>query len=106
MLLREVRYGIRLGFTEVAVAPFGIKTFSYRVGNVKVDYAARRVSIEVPGRGSRAHHVTGMPAGVAYRVTRCDGSTHANATVDAGGVLRFEAPVGTGCTTVASAAAA
>jgi hypothetical protein len=45
-----------------------------------------------------------MPGGTTFHVARCDG-THADAAVDAGGVLQFEAPVGTGCANVATAAA-
>ena len=67
MLLREVRYGIRLGFAEVAVAPFGAPArFEYRVGNVRVAYSAERVVIAVPGSGGRAHRVEGLTAGATY----------------------------------------
>ena len=102
MLLREVRYGIRLGLLEVVVAPFGApERFEYRVGNVHVDYAPQRVSVEVPGSGSRAHRVEGLAASATYAIGRCDGSSGL-AVSDSEGVLRFEAPVGEGCASIAA----
>ena len=71
--------------------------------SLQVDYAPRRVSVEVPGSGSRVHRVSGVAAGATFHVARCDG-THADAAADADGLLQFEAPVGSGCTTVATAA--
>ena len=101
MLLREVRYGIRLGFQTVSIAPFGPAQFVYDVGNVHVDYAQERIAVSVPGSGNRSFIVDGLDAGARFAVARCDG-TRSDVSVSAGGVLTFEAPAGESCTNVAS----
>jgi hypothetical protein len=96
-----VRYGLRLGFSEVALMPSGVDDFTYSMGNVRVRYSHARISIAFPGEGARAVVVGGLPAGAQYHVVRCDGSA-ALATVDDQGVLRFDTNVHEQCTTQAT----
>ena len=74
MLLREVRYGINVGFETVEIAPFRDssrsrdhdQSFTYSVGNVKVEYdAPTRVSAVVPA-GVSQH---GPARKMAFRVS-------------------------------------
>ena len=97
----QVRYGLRLGFSEVALMPSGVDDFTYSMGNVRVRYSHARISIAFPGEGARAVVVGGLPAGAQYHVVRCDGSA-ALATVDDQGVLRFDTNVREQCTTQAT----
>ena len=97
----QVRYGLRLGFSEVALMPSGVDDFTYSMGNVRVRYSHARISIAFPGEGARAVVVGGLPAGAQYHVVRCDGSA-ALATVDDQGVLRFDTNVHEQCTTQAT----
>ena len=97
----QVRYGLRLGFSEVALMPSGVDDFTYSMGNVRVRYSHARISIAFPGEGARAVVVGGLPAGAQYHVVRCDGSV-AFATVDDQGVLRFDTNVREQCTTQAT----
>ena len=101
MLLREVRYGIRLSFSEVTLVPSGVDDFTYSMGNVRVRYSHDRISLSIPGEGARAIVVGGLPAGAQYHVVRCDGSA-ALTTVDDEGVLRFDTSVRELCTTQAT----
>ncbi len=92
MLLREVRYGIDVGLLNVTVAPFGPTNFTYDVGNVYVQYdSPGRVSVSVPGTGSRGYTVGGLEAGATYDV---DADGGISATADADGILHFDAAAG------------
>lgn len=39
MMLREVRYGIAVSLVNVTVAPLGVGSFAFHIGNVNVDYS-------------------------------------------------------------------
>merc|ERR1719213_774171 len=64
VLLREVRYGIRLGLDEVVVDPFLPRParFAYHLGNVHVDYDDERGAIlQLPWpEGEFTLRVTGL----------------------------------------------
>jgi hypothetical protein len=50
MMLREVRYGIRVGLQQVSVAPLGSgRNFSYAIGALWVQYSAGRGSLALCG---------------------------------------------------------
>ena len=69
-MLREVRYGIAVTLVNVTVAPLGVSSFSYHIGNVNVDYSASSVAISVPGAGSVGFSVRGLTPGRHYQVGR------------------------------------
>ena len=101
--LREIRYGVRIGFAQVDIAPWGAPpAWRLWLGNVKVEYAPTSVNISVPGTGSRRHVIGGLPPATKFAVHRSDG-TAAAASSDGEGTLRFEAQVGPNCTTRAVA---
>jgi hypothetical protein len=105
MLLFEVRYGVRLGFARVAVAPWGAPpSWRLRLGNVLIDYAPSSINVSVPGVGLRSHDISGLPPQSAFVVQRCDGSGPTSVSTDDTGTLHFDAPVGVNCTTRAAAA--
>ena len=101
MLLREVRYGIRLGFNEVSVVPLGASTFSYAVGNVRVRYSRAAITVSIPGSGARTFVIGALSPGAKYLVKRCDAAS-SNATVNDEGMLQFDATIDNGCTNVVS----
>lgn len=108
MLLREIRYGIKLGFQSVAIAPFGTfpDGFTYDIGNVFVQYGADELAISVPGSGDKSYSVAGLKAGTAFTFTSADcAHVPAPATVDAAGMLAFVAPVGCRISAAATATA-
>ena len=49
MVLREMRYGVHLGFREVTIHPFGVTNFDLRFGKLHVAYSPSALSIFVPG---------------------------------------------------------
>lgn len=105
MLLREVRYGINLGFLTVSISPFGPTDFAYHVGDINVEYSPDRLLLgPLPGTGeNKTFTVTGMAPGASYAGTvaanDCDcPSSSVDATASGTGVLVFSAPVGPCCT--------
>lgn len=74
MMIRFVRYGIRLGLQEVTIAPFGPSEFSYAVGNVRVVYNNRPrdaehntvALLQLPGTGSKKIYIEGLEPSRAY----------------------------------------
>ena len=111
MLLREVRYGIRLDWSEVRISPFGPTSFAWHIGNVNVDYSPRALAFSVPGTGSRTFKVEdvapsanwtfsleSLGSGSAARGGCASSPPPAPARSTADGRLVFDAPVGVGCT--------
>jgi len=112
MILREVRYGIRLGFQSVEVSPISNQqSFSYNIGNVHVDYNPfGDSSIKVPavkmtksGGGKEDSHTKycfhGFPPSQRYSIKQCkkchsDGKEDKKATATSDGVLCFSAAAG------------
>ena len=68
MVLRELRYGVRLGPREVRIAPFGPRRFTMHLGTLKVDYSQTDLSIEIPGGSQRSFLVGGLLPDTAYRL--------------------------------------
>ena len=105
MMLREIRYGINLGFNNISIAPFGPIAFTYDIGNVFVQYGAAKLIFGLPGSGDKGYSVEGLKAGTVYTLssTGCaDTLMPASATTSASGVLTFVAPVGCRVTATAS----
>ena len=118
ILLREIRYGITLGFDHVTVDPMPRAAFSYHVGNVDIDFTPNGTSyIHVPlfaaadeEQKPTEYRLHGMRANANYTVTSGVGCTAA-AAAGAGeqqrpsllakaapdGLLRFSATPGAGC---------
>lgn len=101
MLLREIRYGINIGLSNITVDPFGVSSYSYHVGNVNVDYSSELVKISVPGHGSRVYVIMGMESSKTFKVTvmgnDCGGFSPVTTTVSVTGALIFKAPIGVDC---------
>jgi len=38
MLTREVKYGIRIGFSQILISPLGIDDYAYQVSGINVEY--------------------------------------------------------------------
>lgn len=104
MLLREVRYGINLGFLNITINPFGPTSFNFHVGDINVDYSADYLTFgPLPGTGSaKSYTVTGMTPGAVYvgaaSGAGCVQGRVGPATATPDGVLAFTAPVGPNCT--------
>ncbi len=125
MLLRHVKYGVQLGYSNVTVDPFAVpnKTFSYRVGDVNVDYSPTLARISVPGNGTRMYRFFGLQPDTKFKISAqrklrkpvvshrrptWDMSTECSVSVesaqsDADGRLEFTGSVGTGCLIMANA---
>jgi len=109
MLLREVRYGIRLGWNNVVVDPMGPSSFNYHVGNVNVDYAPISLAFDVPGAaGATKYEVHGVRPSTMFTVVLgagCAASGAASSVAsDATGLLTFIAPAAVGCRVTATGA--
>ena len=105
ILLREIRYGIELSFSNVSVQPMPPQPFHYHIGNVNIDYNPHgTTTIRVPpsGAGGRAREfrLMGMRPSAHYRVvagTECaaaaemteSGEIEANIQSDVDGTLHF-----------------
>jgi hypothetical protein len=89
MVLREMRYGIRLGFREVTVHPFGVTNFDLRLGRLQVAYSPSAVSIFVPGSRTSQFVVSGLVPHANYKL-----SGGKSISTDAEGTLSFRAPAG------------
>jgi hypothetical protein len=122
MLLREIRYGINMGLTNITINPFlspasdGNSTtadFHFHVGNINVDYSEAEVTYSLPGKESKTGTITGLTPSSSYSLTTkgdCSSGSKALKTentalsTDAAGVLVFQAPLGVGCTVTVSLA--
>jgi hypothetical protein len=119
MLLREIRYGIHIGFFNVTVDPFlshagtnesTNSPFHYHVGNINVDFNPDNgtASLSVPGHGHRNYVLVGFPALSDYRIgctgTGCIGFKPISVRVQENGRLSFSAPIGTSATVSVSRA--
>jgi hypothetical protein len=87
MLLREVVFGIKLGFGTVVLRPIAPTNYHYRVGNVQVDFSPRAVSLALPGSGERQFTIHRLLPNRRYRVMDSEVQT------DARGVLKFVAVI-------------
>eukprot|EP00164_Ancoracysta_twista_P016587 GFYU01027885.1.p2 GENE.GFYU01027885.1~~GFYU01027885.1.p2 ORF type:complete len:196 (+),score=83.73 GFYU01027885.1:51-590(+) len=116
MMLREVKYGIDLGFNRVTVNPLlndddAQAGFNYHVGNVHVDYSPKEVNIRSPAHGNKEFYLTGLQANTAFTITVQDHNTNALtaapavATSDANGVLQFKSNCGPDLVVTAAIAA-
>lgn len=95
MLLREIRYGIRIGLNEVFIDPFGVTQFGWHPhrDGIHVDYRQQDVRLRfmaaVDAGARRAYRfcITGLLPNATYTVT-VDDVVRAQPT-DGAGVLRF-----------------
>lgn len=96
MMIRFIRYGIKLDFQDVTIAPFGPENFEYHVGNVDVKYSMDEVVLSVPGVGMRTINIEGLRSSGTYefKVSNCKSEAHGVVTPTAEGVVSFQAPVG------------
>jgi hypothetical protein len=112
ILLREIRYGIMLGYTGVVVDPMPRAAFNYHVGNVNVDFKPNGTSyitlpVRTAGGEELEYQLHGMLANSKYTISvgvgcaSVDSDTTAKqqlATTASDGLLRFHASPGpTGC---------
>jgi hypothetical protein len=95
MMIRFIRYGIKLDFHEVTIAPFGPDNFEYHVGNVDVKYSMDEVVLSVPGVGMRTINIEGLRSGGSYefKLSNCKSEAHGSVSAE-DGVVSFQAPVG------------
>lgn len=91
MLLREVVFGIKLGFGTVVVQPIAPTNYHYRVGNVQVDFSPRAVSLTLPGSGERQFTIHRLLPNGHYRVV--GSGMDDEVQTDAKGMLRFVATI-------------
>ena len=70
-MLREVRYGIAVSLVNVTVAPLGVGSFAFHIGNVNVDYSHAAVAINVPGAGPVGFSLHGLTPSRHYQVRVC-----------------------------------
>lgn len=96
MMLRQIRYGIKLGLSNITVAPFGPSNFTYHIGNVYVLYTHNNVSIMVPGHGQRWINIEGLLPShhFSIRVTNCTTTISTTTQSDTHGVVTFRASIG------------
>jgi len=102
MMLREVRYGINIGISNITLDPFDhAQSFSYHVGDVNIDYSSTLIKISAPGSDNRTYNVMGMMTNKKYQVsaagTGCGTFSPITVTSDMNGILIFTAPVGVAC---------
>lgn len=98
MLLREVAYGINVGFNRVVINPRTRFDYAYSVGGTQVAHSAMGVTFRLPGDGSpkavEVHQVK-PDAGWAVVCSSASGGTQRQqAGSDDNAVLAFTAPVG------------
>ncbi len=92
MLLREVVFGIKLGLGTVVLQPTAPTNYHYQVGNVRVDFSPRAVSLLLPGSGQRQFAIHRLLPNMGYQVV--EGGAEREVKTDAQGVGRFVAQVG------------
>ncbi len=92
MLLREVVFGIKLGWGEVVVQPVAPTNYHYQVGNVRVDFSPRAVSLLLPGSGERQFTIHRLLPNASYRVVA--GGSESQVRADTKGVVQFAASAG------------
>jgi hypothetical protein len=110
MLMRKVRYGIDLGFGKISIAPFGVKEFSYHIGNLDIEFAADRVKVEAPFyKQSVEFSLSSMTPSVDFIVHQACSengvkiiSADISASSDANGVLNFKVDNMNGCSILVS----
>jgi len=98
MLLREVRYGIDLGFSVVTVWPLGVDSFTYRIGNLYVDYSKSHVELQVTTAIPKGVIVYGLNADTKFSIVSENTQTHEKIpqtiTTDSEGTLLFTTSLG------------
>jgi len=75
MMLREVRYGIDLGFNHVTVNGAGVSAYVWRVGNVLVEYSGAFVRMQVPCSGVKTVNIAGMIPNTMFTAVSDDQKT-------------------------------
>ena len=104
MLLREVKYGIDIGYRTVSISPFGISEYNYHVGSVHVDFSPSEVVLELPGDKSvSSYSLHGVAKSTEFTIVvsgdKCpnSGKNDESKSSDSDGNLTFLAPQGFGC---------
>ena len=92
MLLREVVFGIKLGFGTVVVQPIAPTNYRYAVGNIQVDFSPRAVSLTLLGGGPRQFAIHRLLPNASYRVVAA--SLESQVRADEKGRVQFVAPAG------------
>eukprot|EP00043_Microstomoeca_roanoka_P000963 m.30236 g.30236 ORF g.30236 m.30236 type:complete len:789 (+) comp10587_c0_seq1:120-2486(+) len=120
MLLREIRYGINIGLTNMTINPFGVTNFTFGVGNVYVHHSPTDVEVSIPGTSTKLYVISGLRPSTAFQLSaqqnqqsqrrwldRHDQASpctlSGTATSDSTGTLIFNGPTGTNCIVKASA---
>jgi hypothetical protein len=105
MMLREVRYGINIGVSDVSIDPFPIADFSYHLGALNIEYSQSSVQIGLPGSSdlakSKTVKVFGLQPSVNYAVSgtgSCSTVTSTSSAVaDETGLLQLQWKFTDGC---------
>ena len=111
MLIREIKYGIKLGISSVTVDPFYDPgqdvSFRWHFGDVNIGFSKSSVDVVVP-RGLSADDTRAtkftfgrLAINAVYDISNSDncggGGSGGNATTDEYGMLTFEAVAGMNC---------
>jgi len=100
MMLRHIKYGVKLGFSTIEVKPFGPEKFRFALNDLLVDFDPESVSIlQFPCRnGAPPRNVTyelsPMLADAMYDISFEGNSLNDVRASSEDAILRFEAPVG------------
>jgi len=79
MILREIAYGINIGFNRVLIKPAQITDFHYAIGNIDVLYSQSNVVLNLPGNGERKQLIIGgLKLNYPYLVNATNFTTKAN----------------------------
>jgi len=108
MILRELRYGIDIHLSTITISPFGVKSYSYHIGNINVDYSSDTVILNMPGPSTPADNMKtiylhGLAVSQQYQVkvtgnsNSCQASTNTISS-DNTGLLTLKATVNSACT--------
>eukprot|EP00730_Choanoeca_flexa_P003156 TRINITY_DN11310_c0_g1_i3.p1 TRINITY_DN11310_c0_g1~~TRINITY_DN11310_c0_g1_i3.p1 ORF type:complete len:844 (+),score=181.87 TRINITY_DN11310_c0_g1_i3:336-2534(+) len=89
MMLRQIKYGIDIGLSNVTVCPFGPTAFTYDFGQVYIQYSQNKVEFQVPGEYAKRYQACGLQPGRSYSVA-VDGAEQGIARVDSQGVIETE----------------
>jgi hypothetical protein len=89
MVLREMRYGVHVGVSEVSVHPFGATHFDFQFGDLRIAYSSDAVAIKVPGSSVREFTLAGLRP-----LRRFSVSTGESITTDKAGTLHFRGHAG------------
>jgi hypothetical protein len=90
MVLREMRYGIQVRAQTVTIRPFGTHEFHFQMNTLQVDYSQSKVTLNVPGHGSRHLEIGDLIPHQEFKL-----SSGGHVVSDANGTLKFDAKAGT-----------